>query len=84
MTASHSGLDVIATFLKDLNTIDCDGLTITPDSLLSDDLGLNSLSTLLLVVWIKDHVRPDVFDRVRNVSDLVSVRDVLALMPGSD
>lgn len=80
LTTRSDGIDAIATFLKDLNTIDCEGLVITPESKLGDDLGLNSLSILLLVVWIKENLNGDVFSAVDNVSDLVKVSDVLALM----
>jgi len=80
MSASTGGIAAIATFMKELNTLDCGQLTITADSRLTEDLGLNSLSILLLVVWIKDNVNGDVFEQVGNVSNLQKVSDVLALM----
>jgi hypothetical protein len=80
LTTRSDGIEAIARFLKDLNTIECDGLVITPDSRLGDDLGLNSLSILLLVVWIKDNMNDNVFSAVDNVSSLVKVSDVLSLM----
>jgi hypothetical protein len=80
MPDSKTAMGQLERFLAEHNLPRPPAGSLEPGSHLRRDLGLNSLATLLLLVWIRNHVNARAFDQSGGVAGLVYVSDVLKLM----